>query len=90
MDPYSHPEDRKVRVSIEATDYRCEGFVHLPGIRLSDVMNDKNQFLVVVKAVLRKKVGGEDRQSVELDTILINKNDIKFLLPRDEPRTSIF
>ncbi len=89
MEPYSHPEDRKVRVTIEASDYTCEGMVHLPGIRLSDVMNDKSQFLVVVKAVLfRRRPGAPDQRSVELETVFINKSDIRFIIPVDDARTS--
>lgn len=85
VESYSQPEDRKVRVVIEAADYTCEGLVHLPGIRLSDVMNEKNQFLVVVEAEMRRKrPSGADQPPVEVGTIFINKDDIKYILPKEE------
>jgi hypothetical protein len=85
MDAYAQPEDRKVPVVIEAADYTCEGLVHLPGIRLSDVMNEKNQFLVVVEAVLRhKRPSGAEQPPVEVGTIFVNKNDIKYIVPLDD------
>jgi hypothetical protein len=85
MDAYSHPEDRRVRVTIEASDYTCEGLVHLPGIRLSDVLNEKSPFLVVVKAVmLNKKLGSAEQRPMEVDTVFINKRDVKYLVPMDE------
>jgi len=63
MDAYNQPEDRKARVSIEASDFTCEGLVHLPGIRLSDLMNEKSTFLIVVNAtVFHKKLGSADRR----------------------------
>jgi hypothetical protein len=91
VDAYSHPEDRKVRVTIEAADYTCEGLVHLPGIRLSDVMNEKNQFLVVVEAVLRhKSPGAAEQPPAEVGTIFVNKNDIRYIVPMDEARSPEF
>jgi len=30
MDAYNQPEDRKARVSIEASDFTCEGLVTCP------------------------------------------------------------
>jgi hypothetical protein len=91
MDAYSHPEDRKVRVTIEAADYTCEGLVHLPGIRLSDVMNEKNQFLVVVEAVLRhKRPGAPEESPAGVGTIFVNKNDIKYIMPMDDERPPRF
>jgi hypothetical protein len=91
METFSHPEDRKVRVVIEATDYTCEGLVHLPGIRLSDVMNEKNQFLVVVEAVLRsRRPSGVETQPADVGTVFINKNDIKYIVPKDDERRDRF
>ena len=91
MDAYAHPEDNRVRVLIEATDYTCEGIVHLPGIRLSDVMNEKNQFLVVVNAVLRsRRPSGVETQPAEVGTIFVNKNDIKYIVPIDDERRDRF
>jgi|WetSurMetagenome_2_1015567.scaffolds.fasta_scaffold709921_2 hypothetical protein len=90
METYAQPEDRKVRVIIEATDFGCDGLVHLPGIRLSDLMNEKSQFLVVVSAVLRLRAGGVEQSPVEMGTIFINKNDIKYIVPIDDARPARF
>ena len=85
MDAYAQPEDRRVRVVIEAADYTCEGLVHLPGIRLSDVMNEKNQFLVVVEAVLHnRRPSGAEEPPEQVGTIFVNKNDIKYIVPKDD------
>ena len=63
MEAYSHREDQKVRVSIEASDFTCEGLVHLPGIRLSDVMNEKSDFMVLVDALVFRKSRSRTRRS---------------------------
>lgn len=85
MDAYSHPEDRKVRVALEAGGFSCEGTVHLPGIRLSDVMNEKNEFLVVVQATLfRKGEGRSEQNPVEYQTLFVRKGEIKYVVPLDE------
>jgi hypothetical protein len=85
MDSYNQSEDRKVHVSIEAGDFTCDGLVHLPGIRLSDLLNEKKQFLVVVKAsVLQRKLGSAEQRPVEHETLLINKDQIKYVVPMDD------
>ena len=85
MDAYAHPEDRKVQVNIEASDFSCEGLVHLPGIRLSDVMNEPSRFLVLVDAVvLRKRVGSAEQTPVRYRTVFIRKDDIKYVVPMDD------
>ncbi len=85
MDQYAHPEDRRVSVSIEASDFSCEGLVHLPGIRLSDVMNETARFLVLVDAVvLRKRVGTAEQSPMRYKTLLVRKDEIKFIVPVDE------
>ncbi len=87
MDSIFHQEDRKVRVHIEAGGYSCEGLVHLPGIRLSDVLNERNPFLVLVQAtVTHEKPGEAASEPLELGTIFINKSDIKYMIPVDEAR----
>jgi hypothetical protein len=90
MDAYAHPDDRRVPVSIEASDFSCEGVVHLPGIRLSDVMNESGRFLILVEAVvLRKRVGTAEQTPVRYKTIFIRKDEIKYMVPMDdsaEPR----
>jgi hypothetical protein len=89
MDAYAHPEDRRVQVSIEASDFTCEGLVHLPGIRLSDVMNEKTRFLVLVDAViLPKPVGAAEPTPVHHKTLFVNKNDIKYIVPLDDKQLS--
>lgn len=85
MEAYAHPQDRRVRVSIEASDFSCEGFVHLPGIRLSDVMNEKNEFLVVVDAeVLHELKGTAEPRVTRYDTIFVRKGEIKYVFPLDD------
>jgi hypothetical protein len=88
MEAYSHREDQKVRVSIEASDFTCEGLVHLPGIRLSDVMNEKSDFMVLVDAlVFRKRTGTAEQQPVAYETLFLRKGEIKFIVPlEDESR----
>jgi hypothetical protein len=87
MDSYTDSDDRKVRLSIEASDFTCEGLVHLPGIRLSDVMNEKNEFLVVVNAVvLHKRLGSAEQRPVEYATLFLRKGEIKYVVPLDEVR----
>ena len=86
MEAYAHPDDRKVRVSIEASDFTCEGIVHLPGIRLSDVMNESHPFLVVVNATVLHKQPGCSGQPVECETLFIRKGEIKYVVPVDDKR----
>ena len=87
MDAYNQPEDRKARVSIEASDFTCEGLVHLPGIRLSDLINEKSTFLIVVNAtVYHKKLGSAEQKAVEYETLFIRKGEIKYVVPLDEVR----
>ena len=87
MDAYNQPEDRKARVRIEASDFTCEGLVHLPGIRLSDLLNEKNSFLIVVSAtVLYKKLGSAVPKPVDYETLFIHKGEIKYVIPLDEAR----
>jgi hypothetical protein len=89
MDTYSHPEDRKVRVAVEASDFTAEGLVHLPGIRLSDVMNEKNPFLILVNAVvLHKRLGSAEQPPTEYETLFIRKGEIRYVVPVDEPPKS--
>lgn len=89
MDAYGHPEDRRVPVSIEADDFSCEGLVHLPGIRLSDVMNESSRFLVVVDAVvLRKRVGTAEQTPTRYKTIFVRKDEIKYVVPMDDGQLS--
>jgi hypothetical protein len=91
MEAHSFPEDRRARVTIEASDFTCEGLVHLPGIRLSDVLNEKNDFLVVVNAVVvRRQVGTAEQRPVEYDTLLLRKGEIKFIVPLDDIRDRSF
>jgi hypothetical protein len=91
MEAYSQQEDRKVQVTIEGLDFTCQGVVHLPGIRLSDVMNEKNQFLVVVDATLFPKGNGNaGAAGTGYETLLINKNEIKYVVPLDDRRLSRF
>ena len=89
MDAYGHPEDRRVPVSIEANDFSCEGFVHLPGIRLSDVMNEGSRFLIVVDAViLRKRVGTAEQTPMRYKTVFVRKDEIKYVVPADDRQLS--
>ena len=84
MDAYAHPDDRRVAVSIEASDFSCEGLVNLPGIRLSDVMNEPARFLVLVDAVvLRKRVGTAEQTPMRYKTLFVRKDEIKFVVPMD-------
>jgi Family of unknown function (DUF6812) len=85
MDSFAHPDDRRTPVSIEANDFSCEGLVHLPGIRLSDVMNESSRFLVLVDAVvLRKRVGTAEQTPMRYKTIFVRKDEIKYVVPMDE------
>ena len=89
MEAYSHRGEQKVRVSIEAGDFTCEGVVHLPGMRLSDVMNEQEPFLVVVDAVVRGKGGDPAEQSpVEYGTLFLRKGEIKYVVPLEDPGRS--
>jgi len=91
MDAYNHPDDRRVRVSVEASDFTAEGLVHLPGIRLSDVMNDKNPFLILVNVVILHKIpGSAEHRPTQYEMLLIRKGEIKYLIPLDDdaPRNS--
>ncbi len=85
MDAYAHPEDRRVPVNIEASDFSCEGLVHLPGIRLSDLVNEASRFLVLVDAVvLRKRVGTAEQTPTRYKTVFVRKDEIKYIVPMDE------
>jgi hypothetical protein len=85
MDPFKDSSDRKVRVSIEASDFTCEGLVHLPGMRLSDVMNEKSEFLIVVNAVvIHKRLGGAEQRPAEYAILFLRKGEIKYVVPLDE------
>jgi hypothetical protein len=85
MDAYAHPEDRRVPVSIEADDFTCEGLVHLPGIRLSDVMNESSRFLIVVDAlVLHRKIGTAEQTPARYKTVFVRKDEIKYVVPMDD------
>ncbi len=85
MEAYSHSEDRRVRVSIEASDFTAEGLIHLPGIRLSDVMNEKDPFLIVVNAVvLHKRLGSAEQRPTEYETLFVRKGEIKYVVPVDD------
>jgi hypothetical protein len=85
MEPRMLQEDRRVRVRIEAGDFTCDGLVHLPGIRLSDVLNEKNQFLIVVNAVvLHQKLASPEQAPVSYETLFINKNEILYMVPIDD------
>ena len=87
MEIYTDADDRKVKVSIEASDFTCEGLVHLPGIRLSDVMNEKSEFLVVVNAVVvHKRLGGAEQKPVEYAILFLRKGEIKYVVPLEEVR----
>ncbi len=91
MEAYGHPEDRRVRVSIEASDFTAEGLVHLPGIRLSDVMNAKEPFLIVVNAVvLHKRLGSAEQRPTEYETLFIRKGEIKYVVPVDDRQLARF
>src|SRR4030042_6983228 len=88
MDAIARPTDRRLRVSIEASDFSCEGVVHLAGIRLSDVMNEKSQFLAVVDAVIVHQVQGTaEKRVAKYATIMIRKGEIKYIVPLDEQPT---
>jgi Family of unknown function (DUF6812) len=88
MDAIARPTDSRVRVSIEASDFSCEGIVHLAGVRLSDVMNEKSPFLPVVDAVISHQVPGTAETRVaKYATIMIRKGEIKYIVPMDEQPT---
>jgi hypothetical protein len=92
MDAIARPQDQRARVSIEASDFSCEGTVHLSGIRLSDVMNEKYPFLPVIDAIVVHRLPGTaEKRLLKYDTILIRKGEIKYVVPIDtpvpEPRT---
>jgi hypothetical protein len=84
MEAYSTTDDRKAPVRIEAADFMVEGLVHLPGMRLSDLVNEKYEFLAVVNAVLTSKTGENDGQPIEYPTLLIRKGEIRYLYPLDD------
>jgi hypothetical protein len=89
MDPFSHPDDRRAQVSIEGSDFSCEGLVHLPGIRLSDVMNESNRFLVVVDAVVvSRRAGTAEQTPVRYKTVFVRKDEIKYVVPMDDRPTT--
>jgi hypothetical protein len=84
MDAISRPQDQRTRVSIEASDFSCEGTVHLSGIRLSDVMNEKYPFLAVIDAVVVHRLPGTaEKRLLKYETILIRKGEIKYVVPID-------
>ena len=85
MQIYNDADDRKVNVNIEASDFTCEGLVHLPGIRLSDLMNEKNEFLVVVNArVIHRTPGSAEQRPVEYAIVFVRKGEIKYVVPLEE------
>ena len=95
MDAYVHPEDRRVRVSIEASDFSCEGTVHLPGIRLSDVMNEATRFLILVDAVVVSKrlstaPGAAEPTPARYKTLILRKDQIMYVVPMDDKPRSGF
>ncbi len=82
MESYSRQEDRRVRVHVEASDFMCDGLVHLPGIRLSDVMNEKNEFLIVVDAIVTPlHPTAPDHPPQRYDTMFVRKGEIKYVVP---------
>ena len=82
MDAITDAGDRRVRVSIEASDFSCEGNIHLPGIRLSDLMNEERAFVVVLDAVvLHKLTGTAEQRPSSHKTIILRKGEIKYVVP---------
>jgi Family of unknown function (DUF6812) len=82
MDAINQSEDRRVRVTIEASDFSCEGFVHLPGMRLSDLMNEKTTFVVLLDAVvLHRLAGTAEQRPSRHQTIILRKGEIKYVVP---------
>jgi hypothetical protein len=85
MDAIARNYDNRVRVSIEASDFSCEGLVHLAGIRLSDILNEKNPFLAIVDAVVVHRLPGtSEKRLAHYETMMIRKGDIKYVVPIDE------
>ncbi len=90
MDAIARHTDNRLRVSIEASDFSCEGLIHLSGIRLSDVMNEKNPFLVLINAVvLHRLPGTAEKRIAQYNTLILRKGEIKYIVPLDEqPRVA--
>jgi hypothetical protein len=86
MEAYTQQEDRKTEVNIEGKDFTCQGMVHLPGIRLSDVMNESTRFLIVVDAVMFRDSDSGARQRTEYKTLFVNKDEIKYVVPLNETK----
>jgi hypothetical protein len=54
---------------------------------LSDVLNEKDTFLVLVNAVvLHKRLGGAEQRPTEYETLFIRKGEIKYMVPVDDHR----
>jgi hypothetical protein len=54
-------------------------------MRLSDVMNEQEPFLVVVDAVLHHKgVDPAEQGPVEYGTLFLRKGEIKYVVPLDD------
>ena len=82
MNAISQPGDRRVRVNIEASDFTCEGFVHLPGGRLSDVINESKDFLVVMDAVvIHRRLGSAEQRPFKYEALFLRKGEIKYVVP---------
>jgi hypothetical protein len=90
MDAIARHTDNRLPVSIEASDFSCEGLIHLGGIRLSDMMNEKNPFLVIINAVvLHRLPGTAEKRIAQYTTLILRKGEIKYIVPIEErPRTA--
>jgi hypothetical protein len=81
-------QDLIARLEIVAAGFTCHGYVHLPAktpgrkMRMSDLMNEPNEFLVVTNATVVSRVHSTNEQrSAQYDTIFLRKGEIKYVVP---------
>jgi hypothetical protein len=84
----AYGQDFIARLEIVAAGFTCEGHVHLPvkmpgrKMRMSDLINEPNEFLVVTNATVVSRVHGTNEQrSAHYETIFLRKGEIKYVVP---------
>jgi hypothetical protein len=82
------PRERSVRVSVQATNFRCDGDVVVPTggyrSRLLDLMNADTEFLALTDVLLRMVDEGASEDPARYDVLLIRKGGIEFVVPLED------
>jgi len=84
----TEPLQHLAHITVQAKGFRCEGDIVIPRpggykCRVHDVLNGSEQFLALTDVtVAREPSGGED-QPVFYDVLLLRKDEIQFVVPRD-------